>query len=92
VGSSRFAGRENLTVSLVEVPDGDRRVGNLVEILSEGVHAYLKHKGRGASNRRLGAPKIELTAGRDRAGIGTEGGVGSAHVTKASRALDKAKR
>jgi hypothetical protein len=71
MGRSRFAARENLTVSLVEVPEGDRRVESLVEILSEGVHSYLKHKGRGASNRRLGAPKIELTMARDRAGIGT---------------------
>ena len=53
--------------------DGKQREEKLVEILSEGVYAYLKHKDFCASNRHFGAPRIELTTGGNRAGIGTLG-------------------
>jgi hypothetical protein len=73
VGRSRFAARENLTVSFVEVPDDERRVENLVSILSEGVYAYLKKGGRCSMNSgRKGSEKRIIPKLSDAAPIAEE--------------------
>ena len=84
---------KNATISHLEVPDEKQRLEGLTGILSEGVYAYLKQKGRlCARNRNSSARRIELTTGGNRAGIGTQDWRCGVQRTKTLGALGKAKR